>query len=86
MVLPQKKLGKESEKVIEISDEVFKERICKAIDAKLKTRSKWVAESVNLPLRHYYEYGGKRVQKQEYNWITEHIQNRVNQLREYYKL
>lgn len=81
-----KKLGKESEKLIEISDEVFKEKICKALDSKLKTRSKWVAEQCNLPLKHYYEYGAKRVEKQEYNWITEHIQNRINQLREYYKI
>lgn len=83
---PAKKLGKESEKIIEISDEVFKSKICKALDAKLKTRPKWVAEQCNLPLKHYYEYGGKRVEKQEYNWITEHIQKRVNQLRDYYKL
>ena len=81
-----KKLGKEGEKLIEIPNEIFKEKICRALDTKLKTNPKWVAEQCNLPLKHYYEYGGKRVEKQEYNWITEHIQKRVNQLREYYKL
>lgn len=79
-----KKLGKECKKVKDYSDEEFKQYICKALDAKLKTRPKWVAESVNLPLKHYYEYGGKRVEKQEYNWITEHIEKRIKQLKEYY--
>lgn len=81
-----KKLGKGSEKIVKVSDKVFKSKICKALDLKLKTNPKWVAEQCNLSLKHYYEYGGKRIEKQEYNWITEHIQNRVNQLREYYKL
>ena len=81
-----KKLGKESKKEIEITDSVFKFKICKAIDLKLRTNPKWVAEQCNLPLKHYYDYGGKKVEKQEYNWITEHIQKRVIQLREHYKL
>lgn len=80
-----KKLGKECKKVREYPEEEFKSYICKAIDAKLKTRSKFVAESVNLPLEHYYEYGGKKVEKLEYNWITEHIEMRVKQLKEYYE-
>lgn len=80
-----KKLGKESEMLQQLSAEEFKSCICKAIDLKLKTKHKWVAESVNLPLKHYYEYGGKRVEKQEYNWITEHIELRVKQLKEYYE-
>ena len=72
--------------VLEVSDEIFKQKIKDAIDVKLKINPKWVAEKVNLPLAHYYEYGGKRIEKQEYNWITEHIEMRVNQLKEYYKL
>lgn len=80
-----KKLGKESEKIQQLFDEEFKSYICKAIDAKLKTRAKWVSESVNLPLAHYYEYGEKRVEKPEYNWITEHIEMRVKQLKDYYE-
>ena len=81
-----KKLGKESEKILEVSDEIFKQKIKDAIDIKLKINPKWVAEKVNLPLTHYYEYGGKRIEKQEYNWITEHIEMRVSQLKEYYKI
>ena len=81
-----KKLGKESEQIVELTEKQFKEKICKAIDLKLKTNPRWVAESVNLPLQHYYDYGGKRVYKKEYDWITEHIQTRVNQLRKYYDL
>lgn len=79
-----KKFGKESENIQQLSDEEFKNYICKAIDVKLKTRAKWVSESVNLPLAHYYEYGGKKVEKPEYNCITEHIEIRVKQLKEYY--
>lgn len=79
-----KKLGKECKKVREYSEEEFKSYICKAIDAKLKTRAKWVVDSVNLPLAHYYEYSGKKVKKPEYNWITEHIEMRVKQLKDYY--
>ena len=55
------KLGKESEIMVKISDEEFKRKICDAIDIKLKINPKWIAESVNLPLKHYYEYGGKRI-------------------------
>lgn len=78
-----KKLGKESEKVVEIPEEEFKNRIKKAIDLKLKTRPKDVAD-INLPLQHYYEYGGKRVEA-GYEWITEHIELRIKQLKEYYE-
>lgn len=80
-----KKLGKESEKIRSIESTAFRKKICDAIDFKLKTNPKWVAESVNLPLKHYYEYGGKRIYKEEYDWITQHIEKRVKQLKEYYK-
>lgn len=82
---PAKKLGKESEKIMEYSEEAFKEKIKKALDVKLKTNPRWVAEQVNLPLRHYYEYGGKKIEKQEYNWIVEHLGKRIQQLREHYE-
>jgi len=78
-----KKLGKESEKVLEVSPEVFQDKIKKAIDLKLKLRPKDIAD-INLPLAHYYDYGGKKVEKPEYNWITEHIETRIKQLKEYY--
>lgn len=81
-----KKLGKESEVIMERSVDEFKNKICDAIDLKLKTKANWVAREVNLPLKHYYDYGGKRVYKEEYNWITEHIEKRVKQLRQHYKI
>jgi len=80
-----KKLGKECKKVKDIPEKEFKDYICKAIDLKIKTNPKWIAEQCNLPLKHYYEYGEKRIEKEEYNWITEHIQTRINQLKEYYE-
>ena len=79
-----KKLGKESDKLIEVPKEIFREKIKKAIDFKLKQKSKEVSQ-INLPLKHYYEYGGKRVYKKEYDWITEHIELRIKQLKEYYE-
>lgn len=81
-----KKLGKESPKIQQLVDEEFRKYICQAIDLKIKTNPKKVAEQCNLPLEHYYDYGGKKVIKPEYNWITEHIQMRVNQLRKYYEI
>lgn len=84
-----KSLGQLSEKMRELSTEEFQRLICNAIDLKLKTNPKWAAEQVTLPLRHYYEYGSgfaaKRIEKQEYNWITEHIEKRIKQLREHYR-
>lgn len=81
-----KKIGKESEIIVTISQEEFKKKIRKAIDLKLKTKPQWVAREVNLPLEHYYDYGGKIVYKEEHNWIVEHIEARVKQLREHYKI
>ena len=80
-----KKLGKESEKILDVSEEVFKSKICKALDLKLKTNPRWVAEQVNLPLKHYYEYGGKRVETEKHHWIVEHLEMRIKQLKEHYE-
>lgn len=83
-----KKVGKESEKIIELSPDIFQQKIKTAIDLKLKLRPRDIA-NINLPLAHYYEYGSgnsaKRIEKPEYNWITEHIELRVKQLKEYYE-
>lgn len=79
-----KKLGKESKKMNDIEPVAFRKKICDAIDFKLKTRARDVA-NINLPLQHYYDYGGKRVYKKEYDWITEHIEIRIKQLKEYYE-
>ena len=81
-----KKLGKESEKILEVSDEVFRSKIRKALDLKLKTSPKWVVEQVNLPLKHYYDYGGKRVETEKHHWIVEHLEMRIKQLKEHYKI
>jgi len=81
-----KRIGRESQKVVEIDSDVFREKICKALDLKLKSRSKWVAESVNLPLDHYYNYGGKEVRADKYMWIIEHLEKRIKQLKEYYEV
>lgn len=79
-----KELGRKSEKIVSYSDEDFKNKICKAIDLKLKLQPKKVSE-INLPLRHYYDYGGKRVEQPKYHWIAEHIEMRVKQLKEHYQ-
>lgn len=79
-----KKLGKEREKILEVSDEVFRSKIRKALDLKLKTNPKWVVEQVNLPLKHYYDYGGKRVETEKHHWIVRHLEMRIKQLKEHY--
>lgn len=81
-----KKIGKESTKIIELEDKDFKEKIKKALDAKLRKRALWIAKEVNLPLQHYYSYGGKIIQKEEHNWIVLHLEERIKQLREHYKI
>src|SRR5690606_29183348 len=80
-----KELGKKLSKVTELEEEQFKNKICKALDLKIKTRPKWLVEQVKFPLEHYYEYGGKKVYKPEYDWIIEHIEKRIEQLREFYE-
>ena len=80
-----KKLGKELNKVKVIDDE-FKNKIKKAIDIKLKTyvdKSKQLAETT-LPLCHYYDYDGRKVDG-KHNWIIEHIELRRKQLQKYYE-
>jgi hypothetical protein len=82
-----KTLGKEVvSKEQKIIDESFKEKIKKAIDIKLK---KYLDKSetlcnYNLPLCHYYDYKGKRVDA-GHEWLIEHIEYRREMLREYFK-
>lgn len=80
---PAKKLGKESEKIMTYSEEAFKDKICKALDLKIKNRPRDVA-SISLPLKHYYDYGGKRVYQPKYDWIVEHIEKRIVELKKHY--
>jgi hypothetical protein len=61
----------------------FNELICKAIDIKLKSNMDMLYElhDSTLPLVHYYEYGGKRVDA-GYEWIVDHIESRRQLLKE----
>jgi hypothetical protein len=61
----------------------FNELICKAIDIKLKSNLDMLYELYDstLPLVHYYEYGGKRVDA-GYRWIVDHIESRRQLLKE----
>jgi hypothetical protein len=80
-----KQLGKQLQGEFNHTPENFEEKIKKSIDVKLKTyldKSKKLCES-NLPLCHYYEYGGKRVDAGS-NWIIKHIEFRRSMLREYF--
>lgn len=81
-----KKIGKESDRIIELEDKDFKDKIRKALDIKLRSRALWIAKEVNLPLQHYYNYGGKIIHKEEHNWIVLHLESRIKQLREHYKI
>lgn len=58
--------------------DVFKRKICDAISAKMQTPEffKVLDRSLNLeglPLKHYYNYGGKVVEPEDGKWIIEHI-------------
>lgn len=77
-----KKLGKEitSEK-INVPEQVFREKIKKALDIKIKTESKWITNS-ELPFCHYYEYAGKKIDA-GYEWIVEHIERRRRDCKEH---
>ena len=61
----------------------FEELICKAIDIKLKSNREMLYELAEstLPLVHYYEYGGKRVDA-GFEWIVDHIENRRQLLKD----
>jgi hypothetical protein len=61
----------------------FEELICTAIDIKLKSRQDMLIELAKstLPLVHYYEYGGKRVDA-GYEWIVNHISDRRQLLKD----
>jgi len=78
-----KEEGRKREKTAEIDED----KIRQALDIKLKTYPDKMREfaETSLPLTHYYEYGGKRVDA-EYFWIIEHLELRRKQLKDYYKL
>lgn len=81
-----KELGKSLPILLEEKSEQFKIEFRRGLDIKLKTYRDWFDKLVKceLPLCHYYEYGGKRVDA-EYNWIVEHIEMRRKQMKDHLK-
>lgn len=81
-----KQLGRQirSDKEIELV-EGFEDMIRSAIDVKLKTRPEMMRSLAftELPLVHFYEWKGKRVDA-GYEWIIAHIDLRRQQLFEYF--
>lgn len=77
-----KEYGRKAVQVQRLDKEEFKRIILKAIDTKLKSdRSKLnMLRESTLPLCHYYEYGGKRIDA-GYEWIVEHLEGRRSLLR-----
>jgi hypothetical protein len=67
-----KKLGKELPKQFELPDEEFQEKIRKAICLKAAARPDMLADlkASDLPLKHYYVYGGKP-KDAGYSWILD---------------
>lgn len=84
-----KRLGQDFAKTKErIIRDDFQERICKAIDIKIKSdmdKLMDLAEST-LPFAHYYVFGGKvKDAGAQYDWIVEHIEMRRSVLQEWLK-
>jgi hypothetical protein len=80
-----KKFGKLAECKPREEIEDFEDKIKKALDIKLKTyldKSKILCES-DLPLCHYYDYDGERIDV-GYDWIIDHIEERRILLREFF--
>ena len=81
-----RKVLKNMEPLMDKNSEEFKNKIRKAIDLKMKTRTGILFQDFidsTLPFTHYYVYGSKRVYA-GYEWITEHITHRRKQLKERY--
>lgn len=71
--------------IVNPESDLFKEKIKKAIDIKIKSSDKLLKELANstLPFDHYYLYGTKKVDA-GYKWIIDHIENRRKLLKDYY--
>lgn len=76
-----KKIGKEQEKLRELPEELFREKIKNALDVKLRLNYKWLGNS-ELPFCHYYDYKGNKVDA-GYEWIVEHIERRRRDIKEW---
>lgn len=71
-----KELGRELRSPDWNSDPEFQRKICAALDAKLATRPSMLEElaGCDLPLVHYYVYGGKAVEPSDGKWVIEHLE------------
>lgn len=71
-----KKVGRELGSPDWLDDDIFKNKIKKAITNKVETMPKHLQKeflNCNLPFVHYYEYGGKVVNVPEADWIIDHL-------------
>lgn len=77
-----KEEGRKRDRVIKRDN--FEDLIRAAIDIKLKSDRKMLIEFAQstLPLAHFYEYKGKRVDA-GYEWIVEHLEDRRSILKEW---
>lgn len=71
-----KQLGRELRAPDWTADPVFRRKILAAITAKLQSEPSRLDElaSTDLPLVHYYVYGGKVVEPSEGSWMLEHLE------------
>lgn len=70
-----KRKGREFNSPDWIDDEVFKDKIKKAIRIKINTYPKMLSllKSSDLPLTHYYIFNGRKINVPKSNWIVEFI-------------
>lgn len=74
-----KRLGKElHSKTVWLDESEFIQKICAAIDAKLKQYPsiQRALEKCELPLTHYYVYNGKAVEPTENKWVIRHLESK----------
>ena len=76
-------LSKKTKEESSANTSTFKNLIKRAIDTKLKSNLVKLEDlkQSSLPLVHYYEYGGKRVDA-GYEWIVEHLEDRRKLLKD----
>jgi hypothetical protein len=72
-----KKIGKEMKKVSKVSCPDFEVRIMEALSDKISIMPEDLHEDFycsDLPLKHYYNYGGKVVDVKDCKWILEFLE------------
>lgn len=72
-----KMLGREFGSPNWIDDDIFKDKIRKAIKIKLESNPTFLNElnQLKLPLTHYYIYQGKRIYARKAEWVIEYIES-----------